>query len=190
VVARSSIKRRIVASLEQVTRSHAVPIALRSSVVTDADRIARILIDVRSAFMPYAPLAHTPDEVRTWVRASVVTSPGTVIAERNGELVGAVVMRREPACSWIMQMAVDPRYVGTGIGSALLEHAFAVLLPPIRLYTFQANAGARRFYQRHGFRAIRSCDDHGNEERCPDVLYEFIAPAGDGIPSRSKADWE
>ena len=72
-------------------------------------------------------------------------------------------------------MAVDPPCVGAGIGSVLLEHAFAVLPSPIRLHTFQANAGARRFYERHGFRAIQLTDGQENEERCPDVLYEFVA---------------
>ena len=73
-------------------------------------------------------------------------------------------------------MAVDPRYVGNSIGSALLEHAFRILPSPIRLYTFLPNAGARRFYERHGFRAIQLTDGQDNEERCPDVLYEFVAP--------------
>ncbi|RQP21430.1 N-acetyltransferase [Albitalea terrae] len=70
-------------------------------------------------------------------------------------------------------MSVDPRSVNRGIGSLLLAHALRTLAPPIRLYTFQANAGARRFYERHGFEPIEFTDGQGNEERCPDVLYEF-----------------
>jgi len=154
----------------------ASPIALRASIAGDAERVAQILIDVRSAFMPYAPLIHAPDEVRSWVRTFLVPSAGTIVAERNGEVVAVMATEREPACSWIMQMAVAPPYTGIGIGSALLEYALAVLPSPIRLYTFQANAGARRFYERHGFRTIQLTDGQDNEERCPDVLYEFVAP--------------
>ncbi len=161
---------------DRLRRYVPLPIALRASVAGDAERVAQILIDVRSAFMPYAPLVHTPDEVRSWVRTFLVPSPGTVVAEHNGEVVAVMATEREPACSWITQMAVDPPYAGIGIGSVLLEHAFAVLRSPIRLFTFQANAGARRFYERHGFRAIRLTDGRDNEERCPDVLYEFVAP--------------
>jgi len=72
-------------------------------------------------------------------------------------------------------MTVDPAHVGRRIGSSLLAHALLILPRPILLYTFQANTGARRFYERHGFRAIQFTDGRANEERCPDVLYELAA---------------
>jgi GNAT superfamily N-acetyltransferase len=70
-------------------------------------------------------------------------------------------------------MAVDPRVLGKGIGSVLLAHAIGTLARPIRLYTFQQNVGARRFYERHGFLAIEFTEGEDNEEKCPDVLYEL-----------------
>ncbi len=72
-------------------------------------------------------------------------------------------------------MSVDPSLVGRGIGSGLLAHALKTLGRPICLYTFQENRGARRFYERHGFVAVEFTDGQGNEERCPDVLYELNA---------------
>jgi putative acetyltransferase len=42
----------------------------------------------------------------------------------------------------------------------------------LRLWTFQRNAGARRFYERNGFAAVELTDGLGNEEREPDVRYE------------------
>ena len=108
--------------------------------------------------MPYAPLAHSPEEVRSWVGAFLVPSGGAVVAEVDGQIVGVMAIEREASCSWITQMAVDPGHVGIGIGSALLQYAFRQCPPPIRLYTFQANLGARRFYERHGFRAVRVSD--------------------------------
>jgi GNAT superfamily N-acetyltransferase len=86
-------------------------------------------------------------------------------------------IERRGQTSWITQMAVDPALVGNGIGSFLLAHAIRTSAPPIRLYTFQANRGARRFYERHGFIAVEFTDGQANEERCPDVLYELAAPA-------------
>jgi len=85
-------------------------------------------------------------------------------------------MEQKGATSWITQMAVDPRLVGMGIGSLLLAQAVRTMSLPIRLYTFQANLGARRFYSRHGFVAVEFADGRANEERCPDVLYELTAP--------------
>ena len=70
-------------------------------------------------------------------------------------------------------MYVQPGWTGVGVGKQLLDHAHQRLPHPIRLYTFQANAGARRFYERHGYQAIEFTDGQTNEERCPDVLYEL-----------------
>jgi GNAT superfamily N-acetyltransferase len=72
-------------------------------------------------------------------------------------------------------MAVDLGFVGRGIGGLLLAHVMRTLPAPVRLYTFQANHGARRFYERYGFVAIAFTDGQANEERCPDVLYEHQA---------------
>ena len=38
---------------------------------------------------------------------------------------------------------------------------------------FQKNEGARRFYERHGFRLVRLTDGDGNMEKEPDALYEW-----------------
>ena len=76
-------------------------------------------------------------------------------------------------CGWIDQLYVDPNRTGEGIGSRLLEEALSELAPPVRLFTFQANARARGFYERRGFRAVQFTDGETNEECCPDVLYEW-----------------
>lgn len=138
---------------------------------SDAPRVAQLLIDTRAKFMPYAPSAHPDDELRQWVAATLVPGGGVVVTEVGGRIQGVMATAREANGSWITQMAVDPAVVGQGLGSALLAHAIRTLPPPIRLYTFQANVGARRFYERHGFVAIQFTDGRGNEERCPDVLY-------------------
>lgn len=156
-------------------------VTFRSALPSDSGRIARLLIDVR-LLMPYAPSVHADDEIRAWVSTSLVPSGGVVLALANDKCVGVMATARQPECSWITQMAVDPDHIGLGIGSALIAYAFRVLPQPIRLFTFQANAGARRFYERHGFRPIRLSDGQANEERCPDVLYEFVAPGNARAP--------
>lgn len=150
---------------------------LRAAVPADAARVADILIDARAAFMPYAPSAHPDSDVRAWVRDRLLPAGGTIVATVSGEVVGVMSVSQDSACSWIHQMWVQPRFVGLGIGSTLLAHAMAVLRRPIRLYTFQANAGPRRFYERRGFTPIEFTDGAANEERCPDVLYELPATA-------------
>jgi ribosomal protein S18 acetylase RimI-like enzyme len=152
-----------------------MPVELKSATASDSARIAQLLIDARTAFMPYAPSAHTDEEVRSWVAASLVRSGDVILALASGATVGVMATKQECNCSWITQMTVDPAHVGRRIGSSLLAHALLILRRPILLYTFQANTGARRFYERHGFRAIQFTDGRANEERCPDVLYELAA---------------
>lgn len=49
-------------------------------------------------------------------------------------------------------------------------------MPPgareIRGVWVQANTGARRFHDRHGFVVVRLGSGEDNEERCPDVLFD------------------
>ena len=149
---------------------------LRSATASDAPCIANLLIDTRSMFMPYAPSAHTEEEVRAWVACHLVPTGGVVVAEANGRVVAAVATATEGKTSWVSQMAVDPPLVNQGLGSVLLAHVLQTLAPPICLYTFRANFGARRFYERHGFVAVEFTDGQANEEHCPDVRYEYRGP--------------
>lgn len=75
--------------------------------------------------------------------------------------------------SWIDQIYLAPEAVGHGVGSKLIEIAKQKLGSPIRLRTFQDNLRARKFYERHGFVAIKYGDGSANEENCPDILYEW-----------------
>jgi len=54
-----------------------------------------------------------------------------------------------------------------------VRHAQARRPAGLELWTFQVNDGARRFYERHGFRAVEVTDGAGNEERQPDVRYAW-----------------
>ena len=125
--------------------------------------------------MPYAPSAHPEPELREWVASVLVPSRGVTVAEVHGQVVAVMATERSDQVSWVRQMAVYPALVNQGIGTLLLRHAMSTLALPIRLYTFQANAGARRFYERHGSVAVEFTDGRTNEERCPDVLYELQA---------------
>jgi len=168
--------------LNVAARSAVMDAVVRAACSDDAARVARLLIDTRARFMPYAPSAHSDGELREWVVTTLLATRGVVVAVVDGRVLGVMATARNAGSAWITQMAVDPALVGRGLGSALLAHALATLPRPIRLYTFQANSGARRFYERHGFTAIAFSDGRDNEERCPDVLYELDALADSQRP--------
>ena len=87
--------------------------------------------------------------------------------------LGMMALSRKENVGWIEQLYLRPAAVGNGLGARLVECAKAELGTLIRLYTCRANAGARRFYERRGFRVLELGDGSGNEEGCPDVLYEW-----------------
>jgi GNAT superfamily N-acetyltransferase len=149
--------------------------ALRAAEDADAAAVADVLIGSRKAFLPYASSAHPDGDVRLWVRHVLIPAGGVTVAVVGGAIAGVLAMSRDGPHHWIDQLYVHPAHVNRGIGSRLLAHAMAVAPPPLRLYTFQQNEGARRFYERHGFVAIAFGDGRHNEEHCPDVLYELPA---------------
>ena len=145
---------------------------LRLAKPADAQAITNVYLASRATFLAYAPLAHSDADIRGWIETKLIPGSTVTVAECGGEVVGFVATAIDGPLLWLYQLYVRPDSVGLGLGSKLLEHALAGVMQPVRLYTFQANAGARRFYERHGFKAVQFSDGQSNEEKCPDVLYE------------------
>jgi GNAT superfamily N-acetyltransferase len=96
----------------------------------------------------------------------VFSSAEIWVAEQAGVATGFIAFRAD----WVDHLYVHPDHQGRGHGSTLLALAQASATS-LRLWTFQCNLGARRFYERHGFRIEQETDGTNNEERQPDVLY-------------------
>ena len=163
---------RPVAGLSLVIDRQARPLereaAIRPAIDADAGPIATLYLAAFRATYPF-PLAHTDDEVRAWVRGTLLPSTETWVAELAGEVVGFMSLGVDS----VDQLYVAPGWTGRGIGSRLLALARERRPDGLQLWTFQANAGARRFYERHGFVAVETTDGAGNEERQPDVRYAW-----------------
>ena len=147
-------------------------ISLRPATDADASGVFEVLYSSRKEFLPYACL-RTEDDIRQWTRTVLIPGGGVDLAIAEGEIAGVVATARNNGNNWVTQLYVAPAYVGQGIGTLLISHALASLPRPVRLWCFQRNTRARRFYERRGFVPIRFTDGTGNEERCPDVLYEL-----------------
>lgn len=140
-------------------------VVLRPAAMSDADEIARIMrASLRS--LPWMPMVHTPDEDRAFISGRVLPRQRVTVAEADGAIAGFIAVEGE----WVEQLYLDPCWTGRGIGSSLLEHATAAM-PAVKLHCFQANEGARRFYERHGFEVEAFGDGSQNEERLPDITY-------------------
>lgn len=103
----------------------------------------------------------------------------TLVAEVDGEVAaGAYLRPYDAVAAELASLYVDPVRRGHGLGSALLEEGFARMPQGEQvLWTFEANAPARRFYERHGFRL------DGGRQALPilgdpvEVRYRRLSPA-------------
>ena len=141
---------------------------LRRAAPEDAPAVAELFLDSFHATYEF-PLAHTDDEVRGWVRDHLIPEAETWVAIDDERAVALLVV----APGWIEQLYVEPTRLGQGIGSRLVDLAKTRSPDGLTLWTFQVNERARRFYERHGFVAVELTDGSGNEERQPDVRYEW-----------------
>lgn len=145
---------------------------IRGARPADAERLARCYLAARKTLLPYAPLPHSDDEVLVWVQQHLLPNGGVTVALEGGAVVAFIAVTTRLDATWIDQLYVHPSRVRRGIGSTLLHLALTRLQGPVRLYTFEPNRVARKFYERYGFSAIAFGDGSNNESRCPDVLYE------------------
>jgi GNAT superfamily N-acetyltransferase len=155
----------------QGTGASEVP--LRRACASDAAAIAAIHLAARRQAMPYLPELHAQDEVRTWVAASMLPNAVVWVAEMAGELAGYMALKGTE----LEHLYVAPRWQGRGIGSALLIRAKELSPRRLQLYAFQRNARARAFYEARRFVAVAFSDGAANQEKEPDVRYEWTGPA-------------
>jgi GNAT superfamily N-acetyltransferase len=95
-----------------------------------------------------------------------------LVAVDGDEVVAMMAISEDEGGGWIDHLYVAPERVGQGLGAALVEEALRRVRLPVRLYTFKANAAARRFYEAQGFQAVSLGDGSANEQGLPDVMYQ------------------
>ena len=133
----------------------------------DVDAIAAVF---RRSFatLDFLPTLHTPDEDRAFL-ARMLAEQDVWLAE-DGRIVGFLALEGDLGTLFY----VDPDEHDRGIGSALFAEAQRARPAGFRFWVFQQNEKARRFYEKRGCRALEFTDGSGNEEKEPDVLYEWL----------------
>ena len=140
----------------------------RRAAAADADAVADVFL-AAMAEMTYLPELHTEEETRQWIRNVVLQDLEVWVADDDGRVVGFAALGNE----LLEHLYVHPHDQNRGVGTALLGLSKERRPQGLRLWVFQRNVGARRFYERHAFALARLTDGRDNEEREPDALYEW-----------------
>jgi ribosomal protein S18 acetylase RimI-like enzyme len=147
-------------------------VELRPARTDEIDELARLFVRARNemTYLPRVPEEHVPliaDGIREHEEVWLVEDDGRILGflgiEHSMNLDAPVLER----------IYVEPDAQNRGVGSALLDHAKALRPDGIQLWVFQKNEGARRLYERHGFRLVKLTDGAENMEREPDALSEW-----------------
>ncbi|MFF4968997.1 GNAT family N-acetyltransferase [Streptomyces sp. NPDC001037] len=147
-------------------------VVLRRAVAADAAAAAGVWLRSFAAALPTVVRPRTDDDVRDYFRDVVVPLRETWVAEATEEgngIVGVMVLDGTS----LSQLYLDPGWRGRGVGDRFVALAKERSPQGLTLWTFQVNKPAHRFYERHGFIAAEHTDGSGNEEREPDVRYEW-----------------
>lgn len=136
---------------------------------TDAPECAQVFLRSRAFGLPEVPLVHDERDVRRWMADEVVGRTDMWVADLDGTIVGLLVL----SPGWIEHLYLDPAWMGRGLGDRFVALARERHPAGLRLWAFQVNGRARRFYARHGFVEEELTDGAGNEERAPDVRLEW-----------------
>lgn len=141
-------------------------IVIRRLAFADMPAAARVHRESFDERLSWLMGLHTPEQDQHFWSEHVFRDCDIWGALDDGLLVGIIAFRRD----WIDQLYVLPTAQRRGIGSRLLDVARSAS-PRLFLWTFQRNDRARRFYETHGFAALRETDGAQNEEKEPDILY-------------------
>ena len=151
---------------------------IRPATPDDARPIAEVHVaSWREAYRDVLPpdfLERLSVDEREAQRLAALTDPeegsGTVVAETGATIVGFAAFTRSrdddagPETGEIPAIYVAPEVVGTGVGRALFEAALDGLreagFSRATLWVLEANARARRFYERAGWSWDGTVSDH------------------------------
>ncbi|WP_420332429.1 GNAT family N-acetyltransferase [Roseibium sp.] len=119
---------------------------------------------------PWMPRVHSHEDVVRYHTDFVFDNRAVLVAENDGNEVQGFAATSADAVVTGFYLAPEAR--NKGIGHQLLSRVKQANPSGLGLWTFVANTGAQRFYEREGFSEQRRTDGD-NEENLPDILYSW-----------------
>ena len=135
----------------------------------DAGAVAETYTASFESLLAFLPELHTSEERGQFITEVVPRDHEIWVVEDEGRVVGFAALGE----STLGHLYVHPNFQSRGLGTALLDKTKELRPDGFTLWTFPANEKACRFYERNGLHVIEHGDGSGNEERLPDVRYEW-----------------
>jgi GNAT superfamily N-acetyltransferase len=126
---------------------------LRPSNEADHSTIAEIWHSSASLPGVGPPVMPTLGDLRERVDREFAAGWEVMVAVRDDHVIGFIAIK--PSEAILAELFVRPESVGSGIGKALLAHAFRVMPSGFTLLTRSGNARARRLYEKAGLVFLR-----------------------------------
>jgi len=142
---------------------------IRRATAADAGPMAEVWLRSFNAALPTVRRPHGDDDVRAYFRDVLVPQQESWVAEDEGQVVGLLALDGD----FVSQLYLDPAHRRQGIGTQLLDLAKLERPAGLQLWTFQVNTAAQAFYRHHGFIEVERTDGAGNQEREPDIRFEW-----------------
>ncbi len=139
---------------------------IRRAEADEALAVADLWLQPRRAASPAIPqAAHSDADVRAWFRDIVFSREEVWVIGPYQRPEAMMVLSGD----WIDQLYVAPGHQRRGHGSRLIGFAQS-RRSELHLWSFEANASARAFYEHYGFTAV-GAPSSDNEEGAPAVRY-------------------
>ncbi len=110
----------------------------------------------------------TLDDAKRHFREAIEPGAALWVVVEGGEILGYLAQRGSYMDRLYVKMSAQRR----GVGLALLRKAQELSPSGIELHTHQENVNARRFYEKHRFRAVKF-GESPPPESAPDVEYHW-----------------
>ena len=137
---------------------------IRSARPDEADALSQL---IAVSFEPYIERIGARPGPMSADYTSLIASGSVWVADRDGEVVGTIVLTDENDHLLVDNLAVSPSARGLGVGSQLLEfaadHARSCGLGELRLHTNVAMTENLQYYPRRGFRETHRATVDGFE---------------------------
>ena len=128
------------------------------------------IFNTARAEMEYLPIVHSAYETRDFF-TNLVNTGKVILLKENDMAVGFMVA----SDGWLYHLYIAPLFQQRGYGTLLLNHAKELSPQGLKLWVFEQNHEAIKFYEREGFELAikRDISTTTNEENLPDRMYEW-----------------